>query len=74
MDKNGVLVLFTDAFFERINGNGEMYGLERLQNLIRDHHNENATQLLNTIFETVHNFGKQAKWDDDATILVIKKQ
>ena len=74
IDKNGILVLFTDAFFERKNSNGEMYGLERLQNLIRDHHNEDAVQLLNTIFEAVYHFGEQAKWEDDATILVIKKQ
>jgi len=73
IEKNGILVLFTDAFFERKNSIGEMFGLERLQNLIRDHHDKNVTELLDVIVETVYDFGQPAKWDDDATILVIKK-
>jgi len=73
IENNGILVLFIDAFFERKNSIGETFGLERLQNLIRDHHDKNVTELLDIIFETVYDFGKPAKWDDDATILVIKK-
>jgi len=73
IDNQGVLVMFTDAFFERKNNIGEMFGLERLQNLIRDHHEKNVTELLDIIFDTVYEFGKPEKWDDDATILVIKK-
>ena len=73
IENKGVLVLFTDAFFERKNSIGEMFELEQLQNLIRDHHEKNAAELLDFIFETVYDFGKPAKWDDDATILVIKK-
>ena len=73
IENNGVLVLFTDAFFERKNSIGEMFGLDRLQNLIREHHEKNVDELLDIIFKTVYDFGKPAKWDDDATILVIKK-
>jgi hypothetical protein len=73
IDNGGVLVLFTDAFFERHNNLGEMYGLERLQNLIGDYHDKNSAEILDIIFETVFDFGKPSKWDDDATILVIKK-
>jgi sigma-B regulation protein RsbU (phosphoserine phosphatase) len=73
IEDKGVLVLFTDAFFERQNSIGEMYGMKRLKNLIRDHHENNATELLDIIYETVYDFGKPAKWEDDATILVIKK-
>jgi len=72
-EKNGILVLFTDAFFERQNSVGEMFGFERLENLIRVHHEKNVSELLNIIFETVYDFGKPAKWDDDATLLVIKR-
>jgi sigma-B regulation protein RsbU (phosphoserine phosphatase) len=73
IEDQGVLVLFTDAFFERHNNHGEMYGLERLQGLVREHHEKSVEDLLNVIFETVYDFGKPANWDDDATILVIKK-
>jgi sigma-B regulation protein RsbU (phosphoserine phosphatase) len=73
IDDKGVLVLFTDAFIERQNSLGKMYGQERLENLIADHHEKNAQDLLDIIFNTVYDFGKPAKWDDDATILVIKK-
>ena len=73
IEKRGVLVLFTDAFFERNNSSGEMFGLERLQKLIQDHHEKNVTELLDIIFDTVCRYGEPAKWDDDATILVIKR-
>jgi sigma-B regulation protein RsbU (phosphoserine phosphatase) len=74
MENDGVLVLFTDAFFERHNQSGEMYGLERLQDLVREHHKKNADEILEIIFSTVYDFGKPANWDDDATILVIKRE
>jgi len=73
INKEGVLLLFTDAFFERQNSLGEMFGLERLQDLVGLHHEKNADEILQLIFETVYDFGKPAKWEDDATLLVIKK-
>ena len=73
ISKDGVLLLFTDAFFERQNSLGEMFGLERLQDLVGLHHEKNADEILQLIFETVYDFGKPAKWEDDATLLVIKK-
>jgi sigma-B regulation protein RsbU (phosphoserine phosphatase) len=73
LEIGGVLVLFTDAFFERHSQQGDMFGLDRLQDLVRQHHKKNAQEILDAIFETVYEFGKPANWDDDATILVIKK-
>jgi len=73
IEDGGVLVLFTDAFFERKNSIGEMFSLDRLNELIREHHEKNVTELLDVIFDTVYDFGKPSNWDDDATILVIKK-
>ena len=69
----GILVLFTDAFFERKNSIGEMFGMDRLQDLILNQRNKSADELVNTIFETVYDFGKPARWDDDATLLIIKR-
>lgn len=73
IDIGGVLVLFTDAFFERQNSIGEMFGLDRLQELIREHQDKNVNELVDTIFEKVYDFGKPAKWEDDATLLIVKR-
>jgi sigma-B regulation protein RsbU (phosphoserine phosphatase) len=73
LNKDGVLLLFTDAFFERQNSRGEMFGLERLQDLVGLHHEKDADEILQLIYETVYDFGKPANWEDDATLLVIKK-
>ena len=73
ISKEGVLLLFTDAFFERQNSLGEMFGLERLQDLVGLHYERDADEILQIVFETVYEFGKPAKWDDDATLLVVKR-
>ena len=73
ISKDGVLLLFTDAFFERQNSLGEMFGLERLQDLVGLHHERDADEILQIVFETVYEFGKPAKWDDDATLIVVKR-
>jgi serine phosphatase RsbU (regulator of sigma subunit) len=73
INKDGVLLLFTDAFFERQNSRGDMFGLERLQDLVGLHHEKNADEILQLIYETVYDFGKPANWEDDATLIVIKK-
>jgi sigma-B regulation protein RsbU (phosphoserine phosphatase) len=73
ISRDGVLLLFTDAFFERQNILGEMFGLKRLQDLVGLHHEKDADQILQIIFETVYDFGRPANWEDDATLIVIKR-
>ncbi len=68
-----VLVLYTDGILERQNKKGEYYGTERLKRLVVHNKDKDAKDILNLIFETSNEFGKKIKWQDDATVMVIKR-
>lgn len=72
-ERGAVLAMFSDGIFERFNPEGESFGMERLQNLIIEHQKRNAQELLDIVFNTVFEFGRGAAWEDDATLVVIKR-
>lgn len=73
MKKGDVLVIFSDGIFERQNLIGEEFGIERLKQLIIGSKDKSAQEILNDIFSMVLSFGKNDKWEDDATVMVIKR-
>lgn len=64
------LVLFTDGVSEAAGGDGEMFGEERLQELIADRRELGARELQETIVDaaTAHSGGEL---DDDLTLVVV---
>jgi hypothetical protein len=73
MNQGSVLILFSDGIIERQNSKKEFYELERLKECIKKNKDKSAKEILDTIFNSVNNFGKKNKWEDDATILVVKR-
>jgi len=73
MVPGSVLVLFSDGLFERENPNEEIYTINRLKNCARKHQKKNAEDLIEAIFTEVDRFGAGAKWEDDCTLVVIKR-
>ena len=70
---NSVLVMFTDGIIERENENEELYGSERLKILIRTHRKKSAKEICDLVFKDVFDFGQRTAWEDDASIVVVKK-
>jgi Serine phosphatase RsbU, regulator of sigma subunit len=70
----GILVLFTDGILERKNRRSEMFGFERLQTIVLQNRDKDAKTIMNKIFEAADVFGKSKKWEDDATVVVIKRE
>jgi phosphoserine phosphatase RsbU/P len=68
-----VLVIFSDGMVERTDHQGQMFGVERLQEFVIKHQHLDSQALLELIFETVIEFGQGAAWEDDATVVVIKR-
>jgi sigma-B regulation protein RsbU (phosphoserine phosphatase) len=68
-----IFVSVTDGILERKNRRSELFEVERLKSIILENKNENADTILFRIFEAANSFGKAKKWEDDATVLVIKK-
>jgi sigma-B regulation protein RsbU (phosphoserine phosphatase) len=72
-EQDAVLVMYSDGVLERFNANHEEFGLERLAALIVKHQHKAAQEILDIIYQTVLDFGDQATWQDDVTIVVIKR-
>lgn len=67
-----ILVLYTDGIVEAQNREHELYGMERLQRVIRENAALNAEALQRKVTEDVSNFIGTARQHDDMTLLVLK--
>lgn len=72
-EAGAVLVMYSDGLLEHRNELDEEFGLSRLEELLVQHQTKSAQNILETIYQTVFAFGKQAKWKDDVTVVVVKK-
>ena len=70
----GILVLFTDGIVERKNKHSEQFEIDRLKSIICENKEKSAEFIMNSIFEASEHFGKGDKWEDDATVVVIKRE
>ena len=68
-----VLVFFTDGLHEAVNIHEEEFGFERLENLIKEHHDLDASDIKDKIIEEWNTFIGEQKPNDDITVLVVKK-
>jgi phosphoserine phosphatase RsbU/P len=75
VDRGAVLLLCTDGIVERRSPTGEFYGEERLRDLVQRLKGSQATaqEILDKIFEDVLAWGNQAPWEDDATVVVVRR-
>jgi sigma-B regulation protein RsbU (phosphoserine phosphatase) len=70
---NGVLVLYTDGLLERRNQAGENFSIDRLKQLVLEYQHQNADDLLQLLFENVYQFGAEQPWEDDVTLVILKR-
>jgi sigma-B regulation protein RsbU (phosphoserine phosphatase) len=68
-----VLVAVTDGILERRDAKGEFFGLERLEAVVQAGRTLSAEDLLGRIFDEAQAFGASRSWDDDATVVVVKR-
>lgn len=68
-----VLVMYTDGVNEAQNIKGEDYGDDALIALTKEHINDSACTILDSIKKSIEEFKGEAKQFDDITMIVIKK-
>ena len=73
MQKGDVMVLYTDGITEAMNDNEELFGEERLIEIIKKNHEKSAKEINLLILEAVQKFGSSSKYTDDRTIVVVKR-
>jgi len=74
LEKDDILVCFTDGILEANNSEGEEYGRQRLISLAQDNRLLGARDLYRIIMEDVGNFSQHRGLADDQTLVVIKKE
>lgn len=67
-----LIVLHSDGIYEARNPAGDSYGLERLEQVIRDEGHSTAQDVRNAIIGDVSAFRAGRDQDDDATVVVFK--
>ena len=67
-----VLYIYTDGITEANNKADEMFGNDRLQNLLNSDTTDDVTVITESIKKAVHDFSEGLEPADDQTMLVIK--
>jgi sigma-B regulation protein RsbU (phosphoserine phosphatase) len=72
-EPGSVLIMYSDGLLERFNSVDQQFGLSRLERLVVEHQRKSAQKILELIHETVFAYGKRARWQDDVTVVIVKK-
>ncbi|MFH1195065.1 MAG: PP2C family protein-serine/threonine phosphatase [bacterium] len=68
-----IMVLYTDGFTEAMNERKEMFGEQKLKELVEGNRQKSARDMLNLILKEVKKFADNYPQNDDMTIVIIKK-
>jgi serine phosphatase RsbU (regulator of sigma subunit) len=74
LEKEDILVAYTDGITEAANPSGELWGLERLESLLRSCSQMAPTEIVERILAEVSDFADAEPQRDDVTLVVMKVQ
>lgn len=74
LDQGDALIMYTDGVTEAFNINEELFGEQRLENLLHNISETNSQSIVQTIKNNVQDFSAGVPQSDDITILTIKKR
>jgi len=74
LNKNEILIAYSDGIIEAINGSGEFYGKEKFIEVLKNNSRLSAIELGRKINFSVEQFRGEAKVSDDLTLVIIKKK
>ena len=67
-----IIAVGTDGIWEAVNRDGEMFGKERLRNIIRNNAGTDAGTILSAVYDELQRFTLGQKTEDDITLVIIK--
>jgi sigma-B regulation protein RsbU (phosphoserine phosphatase) len=70
--KGQILLLSTDGLWETQNPSGNMFGKNKIYDVIRKRHESSAREILDTIVTELESFRQSREPEDDITLVVIK--
>lgn len=72
LGKGDILMLYTDGITEATNKKGKEFGLQRLIQLVQQHHNLSAQEIINRISTSLSGFIGKKPLHDDLTLTIAK--
>ena len=69
-----LLVLYTDGIIERKNIHSEDFGIEGIKKAVVENKDKPVKQIVDEIFNSASKFGNNKKWEDDATIVILRRE
>jgi phosphoserine phosphatase RsbU/P len=72
LNEGDLIFLYTDGIVEAVNKDGEMYKLERLENVLKDTVEKSAQEVESTVIDSIHHFTEGMPQKDDITIVILK--
>ena len=72
--KGDVLVLLTDGLEETANLQGELFGTDRILEVVNKHRDMKAATIVKSVFESLEAFSGNAEQVDDLTMIVAKSE
>jgi len=67
-----IIAIGTDGIWESVNKEGEMFGKARFRDIIRNHANAAASDILNAVYSELNQYTRGQRSEDDITLVVIK--
>ena len=67
-----ILALISDGIYEYENEEGELFGMDRVLEIMREHSHRPMAELVNLMYEAAGEFGGSAPQRDDITIVFVK--
>jgi sigma-B regulation protein RsbU (phosphoserine phosphatase) len=68
-----VLVMCTDGILERRSPDGEFFGDDRLRAAVQEAGTAGAAEILEHVFRTSTDWSRRRSWEDDATLVVVRR-
>jgi sigma-B regulation protein RsbU (phosphoserine phosphatase) len=69
-----ILVLYTDGVIEVTNPSGDMFGVDRLEDVIRRRRTDSARGLVEAVVEATSVFAQRSGYEDDFTLVIIRRE
>jgi sigma-B regulation protein RsbU (phosphoserine phosphatase) len=67
-----IILIGTDGIWETENPHGERFGKDRVKKILRRHRESSSQKIVQIIIETIVDFRRTQKQNDDITLVVIK--
>jgi serine phosphatase RsbU (regulator of sigma subunit)/anti-sigma regulatory factor (Ser/Thr protein kinase)/transposase len=74
LEKNDMLVIYTDGITEAMNPESEQFGEDRLINVIKENSHLTPAEFVEKLNEAIAQFTRGAEQNDDITIVAIKEK